>query len=112
VVIDDVALGPGLDATDGEDRRFVRRDLTGDDRPQPHDDHGGQQDLVDRGPPRTVTDLFGRLDTATALPDHSWRALARRSAAPSRQVTWTSWPQACMTGTTLPSLSVAVLGLA
>ena len=29
---------------------------------------------------------------------------ASRVAAPSRQVTWTSCPQACITGTSLPSL--------
>ena len=31
---------------------------------------------------------------------------ASSAAAPSRQVTWTSWPQACITGTSVPFGSV------
>jgi hypothetical protein len=47
MVGDDVALGTGLDAPDGEHGELPRRDLARDDRLQPHDDRGGEHHRID-----------------------------------------------------------------
>jgi hypothetical protein len=46
-------------------------------------------------------------NTSSSLPRQERAAAASPAAAPSRQVTCMSWPQACMTGTSLPSGPVA-----
>lgn len=46
--------------------------------------------------------------TATTVPRQASRSAASRAVAPSRQVTCMSCPQACMTGTSLPSASTPV----
>jgi hypothetical protein len=39
----------------------------------------------------------------TTVPDQASRLPASRVAAPIAPVMWVSWPQACMTGTSVPS---------
>ncbi len=50
-----------------------------------------------------VTSSSAGWNTATTVPDHAARVAASSAAAPSRQVTWTSWPQAWAT----PSIRLA-----
>ncbi len=49
---------------------------------------------------------------ATSVPFQCCLPSASSCAAPARHATCTSWPQACITGTSLPSPSVAVASLA
>ena len=49
MVGDDVALGAGLDAADGQHRGLAGAHLAGDDGLQPDDDHGGEHHRVDGG---------------------------------------------------------------
>ena len=46
------------------------------------------------------------------MPRQRFFDFASSAAAPTSEVMWTSWPQACMTGTTLPASSFAVAWLA
>ena len=46
-------------------------------------------------------------NTSSSVPRQASRAAASSAAAPSRQVTCMSWPQACMTGTSAPRASCA-----
>ncbi len=46
-------------------------------------------------------------NTSSSVPRQASRAAASSAAAPSRQVTCMSWPQACITGTSAPREFVA-----
>ncbi len=50
--------------------------------------------------------------TRTSVPRQRPFAFASSAAAPTSEVMWTSWPQACITGTTLPASSFVVTWLA
>ncbi len=49
-------------------------------------------------------------NTSSSVPRQASRAAASSAAAPSRQVTCMSWPQACITGTSAPPESCALPG--
>lgn len=72
VITDDVALGAGPDAADGQYRRLGRRQFAGDDGLQPDHNHGGEHDRVDGG-------LRHRAVRAPAVPvlDHPLGAVAQ-----------------------------------
>jgi len=60
---------------------------------------------IARAPPPTSSAGW---KTTTSVPDHVSRCAASSAAAPSRHVTCTSWPHACMVPDSWPSGVVAV----
>src|SRR6185437_12162159 len=96
MVGDDVALGAGLAAADGEHGGLARRDLAGHDRLQPDDDHRGQHYRTDgvlrhgtvAAAPYTVIFMLsaadrngpGRVPTVPATPGRTCWASATSGA--------------------------------